>query len=207
MSKSISSPQSLELRVAARTVPRFFTLLRQGFWIRTEAGLSLHYVLTSFLGFSRSVVQDRIQTIFLDGYAVDDPERAYPAPGATVALSAAAPGLVGAGLRKGGAFAGLRGSITFSASPSGHQDGAMDLRIRLYNLLAKEWGEVFLTKGIRMEAEELRAVLADMSAEVWAPEGAVRLEGEQLDPKALLQRLGEWSSDALVLLRLTTVSG
>ena len=193
--------------MAARTVPRFFTLLRQGFWIRTEAGLSLHDVLTSSLGFPRSVVQDRIQTIFLDGYAVDDPENAYPAPGATVALSAAAPGLAGAGLRKGGALAGLRGSITYSASLSDHQNGAMDLRIRLYNLLAGEWGEVFLRKGIRVEAGELRAVLSDMSADLWAPEGAVRLGGEQLDPEALLRRLGEYSSDVLVFLRLTTLSG
>lgn len=207
MPNSIPFPQGLELRVAARTVPRFFTLLRQGFWIRVEAGASLQYVLTHFLGFPSSVVQDRIQTIFLDGNAVDDPESAYPDPGATVALSAAAPGLAGAGLRKGGALAGLRGSITFSASPSGHQEGAMDLRIRLYNLLAEEWGEVFLTEGIKVEAEELRAVLADMPAEVWAPEGAVRLGGERLGPEALLQRLGELSRDALVLLRLTTVSG
>jgi len=138
---------------------------------------------------------------------VDEPETAYPAPGATVALSAAAPGLAGAGLRKGGAFAGLRKSITFSASTSGHQGGAMDLRIRLYNLLAREWGEAFLTEGIRVEAAELRAVLADMSAEAWAPEGVVRLGGEWLGPEDLLQRLGECSSDALVLLRLTTVSG
>jgi len=83
----------------------------------------------------------------------------------------------------------------------------MNLRIRLYNLLTEEWGEVFLTEGIRVEAEELQAFLADMSAEVWAPEGTVRLGGERLDPEALLQRLGECSSDALVLLRLATVNG
>jgi hypothetical protein len=83
----------------------------------------------------------------------------------------------------------------------------MDLRIRLYNLLAGEWGEVFLREGIRVEAGELRAVLSDMSADLWAPEGGVRLGGEQLDPEALLRRLGEYSSDALMLLRLTTVSG
>lgn len=55
------------------------------------------------LGLPHFYVEERIQTLLLNGLAVDDPDTAVLESGARLALSAAMPGVLGATLRRGGA--------------------------------------------------------------------------------------------------------
>jgi hypothetical protein len=90
-------------------IPRFFQLLQQGFAVKVQAGCSVKTLLCEQLGLSPEYLEERIQTIFLDGRPVDDVNSAIIEDGSTLALSAAMPGLAGATLRKGGYYAPMRG--------------------------------------------------------------------------------------------------
>ena len=60
------------------------------------------------LGISESYLNERVQTIFLNGRAVDDLFGEVVGNNSTIALSAAMPGLAGAVFRKGGMLSSLR---------------------------------------------------------------------------------------------------
>ena len=105
--------KSLYLTLKKNNLHHFFPLFQQGVIVKILTG---DYQGSTFpyLEIPAEYVENRIQTIFLDGKAVDDLGEAKVRDGSILALSAAMPGLVGATLRRGGAFASLRRSITFS---------------------------------------------------------------------------------------------
>jgi len=80
-------------------LPRFFKLLEQGFFVTTTTGCSIKDLLCKQLSIDEEYLDKRIQTLFLDGKPVDKVEKAYLHNEATLALSGAMPGLVGATLR------------------------------------------------------------------------------------------------------------
>ena len=82
----------------------FHFLLQQGLRIETPVGGSVQDFLIRQLGLNPEVIDEKIQTIFLNGKAVDDPGQAFLTDGASLALSGALPGLVGATMRRGGFY-------------------------------------------------------------------------------------------------------
>jgi hypothetical protein len=87
-------------------------LFQRGVLVPVTAGTRLTDFLLISLEIPRADLEERVQTIFLDGRPVDDPATAVMGPGSVVALSASLPGLVGATMRKGGTYASLRSSIS-----------------------------------------------------------------------------------------------
>ena len=57
-------------------IPSFFQLLQKGFRVKTQAGCSVKSFLCEHLGLSPEYVEERIQTLFLDGKPVDDVDSA-----------------------------------------------------------------------------------------------------------------------------------
>ncbi len=154
------------------TVPReqlgeFFIILQQGFTLTARVGGSLQELLCEQLGLSREYVTERITTLFLNGKAIDNLESAIVTDGATVALSAAMPGLVGATMRRGGYYAAMRGAITYQTGDSGTTGGYGTVRIKLFNLLLSELGPDFLQRGIMLPAPMLNAFLKARSTPFW----------------------------------------
>jgi len=98
-------------------------------------------------------VEDRIRTAFLNGKPVDDFSTAIIESGATLALSAAMPGLVGATFRKGGYLAVFRGTITHQRGDTIAEDREGVVSIKLFNLLTKEIGLTFLKRGIMVDSD------------------------------------------------------
>jgi hypothetical protein len=179
---------TVTLTLSRDRFPLLHPLLRRGFWVRARAGSSLRAVLTGDLGLSGEAVRERIQTVLLDGDVVDDLDATYPAAHSTLALSAAMPGLLGACFRRGGAFAGLRGSITSGKQAPDPGGDTKEVRVKLYNLLTGEWGDFLLERGIAVEAGELRAL-----AEERFPELRDALQGARLDEKGVTSReLSDW---------------
>jgi hypothetical protein len=114
--------------------------------------------LTEFLLCTLNIPEDylveRVQTIFLDGRPVDRPESATLGPRSSVALSASLPGLVGATLRKAGAFSCLRSSISYretGGGAGGEEPGYATFK--LFNLLIGELGTILLGNGVLVSAE------------------------------------------------------
>ena len=150
----------LELTADAKKIHCFFPLLQHGFGMEIQAGCSVRSLLCEKFGLNPDYVEDRIRTVFLDGKAVDDLDRSVVRDGATLALSAAMPGLVGSTFRRGSYLASFRSTITCpqeQASPLYGGKGTVILK--LFNLTVTELGPAFLKQGIRIRKNELEEFL------------------------------------------------
>ena len=117
--------------VAPSKLSIFHFLLQQGLRIETPVGGSVQDFLVRQLGLNPEVIDENIQTVFLNGKVVDDLDSAILTDGASLALSGALPGLVGATMRRGGFYASLRNPITFQGGPGfqGSQKGKIVLKL------------------------------------------------------------------------------
>jgi len=123
--------------------------------MKTRMGWSIQTFLEKGLDLSPEFIKDNVKTVFLDGKAVDDLHAARIRNGSVLSLSGALPGLVGATLRAGGFFAGLRSQITYreESSPVLEQEGV--ITVKVFNLLLKELAPLILKKGIWVKKEDL----------------------------------------------------
>jgi hypothetical protein len=178
----------------------FSPLFQQGVMLPASAGTSLTEFLQCVLEISPEYLERRVQTVFLDGRPVDDPNAAVIGPGSVVALSAPLPGLAGASMRKGGRYACLRSSISHregSGSGRGSQPGLVTLK--LFNLLIAELGPALLVRGVRIPA----TLLLDLLGSRGLPDHCVRMEvdGCTMDQDQLAGHLASWKEE-LVDLRI-----
>jgi hypothetical protein len=148
--------KKVHLFVEKSSVPAFYPLLARGFTIKTRVGCSVKALICSCLGLSADYLEQRLQTIFLDGKAVDDTEATVVRQGATLALSAAMPGLAGATLRRGSAYAAMRNQITHQKGTCGESTEDGTICLKLFNLVAKDVGHLFLEKGVLISGKYLK---------------------------------------------------
>jgi hypothetical protein len=144
---------------------RFTALFSKGVIVTGRTGCSLRDFVCEQLGVPEAYLEQRIQTIFLNGKAVDDYTTALVTDGASVALSAAMPGLVGAVFRRGGYYAGLRNTVTHQGDESAAcaMDGSVT--VKLFNLTVKELGPLLLADGVRVDGKDLQGLLAQFADE------------------------------------------
>ena len=140
-------------------LPVWFSLLQQGFLVEANLGRSLTNVLSDQIGLSPEYLEERVQTIFMDGKAVDSLETTLVAEGCVVALSAAMPGFVGAAFRRSGYYAVMRSSTTHHHEHGDQGERRGRFTLKLFNLLADELGEFFFTRGILIESHALAGFL------------------------------------------------
>jgi len=166
------------------------TLLQAGFQIQALVGCTLREFLCMEMEICGDYANKRIQTIFIDGKAVDDFDQAHVFPGTRLALSGAMPGLVGAVMRRGGALGGLRDSITYRADELRPVEKQGLVHIRLYNFIAEELAHIFLRRGVLIDAAKVSTFLSRRKA--WLP--GLKLENasgelEDLNPDAVRELL------------------
>ena len=149
----------VEITVAKGVVPWFFSFFIEGVSLPVNTGGTLKEVICDQLGVAEDYFEERIQTIFLNFKAVDKPEKALVKDGAIIALSAAMPGLVGATMRKGGAYAALRSSISFSETGENIEQRRGWITLKLLNMVARELGPLFLAKGVYVVDEKVVSFL------------------------------------------------
>jgi hypothetical protein len=156
----------LSLVVKPELVPVFFQLLGHGFSVNFKTGCSVKELLCSQLGIHEDYLAGRIQTMFLNAKVVDDVNSAIVNEGSTLALSGAMPGLIGAILRSGGFYAPMRSQISYDKNLSTSQRGDGQIVIKLFNLVVKELGPVFLQQGIRIKSKNLHDLLYQRLGEI-----------------------------------------
>jgi hypothetical protein len=178
-------PGSLCLTVSPGQLGRFHSLLREGFLVEAEPGCTIKVLLCGQFGVSPEYLEARVQTVFLDGKPVDDMDRTTIPAGATLALSAAMPGLVGATLRRGGYYAPLRSEITCREQPTLAATEASMVRVKLFNLLAQELAPTFLAQGIWLSGLKLREFLSRQPEAFWAGCQTIHLDGAPATAAAL----------------------
>jgi hypothetical protein len=189
----------LELRLVVRPnlLPSFYGLLQQGVGVISRMGLSVKAFLCDELGLSPEFLDTRVQTVFLDGKAVDDLESAFIHDGAVLALSAAMPGLLGATLRRGSYYAAMRGEISYRGENEGISGRPGVISLKLFNLLVGEIGPVLLSRGVRIAGTDLTDFLKGQSPRFWEGCMEAAVNGHVTDPKALPSR--EWPPEPLML--------
>ncbi|MEK6742981.1 MAG: hypothetical protein AABZ15_05205 [Nitrospirota bacterium] len=165
--------------VDGQLISRFFLLLQQGVRIKRRVGCSVAVFLREELGAAPDTIE-KIQSIMLDGKPVDDIGSALLHDGSVLALSAAMPGLVGATLRRGGAYSSLRNAITYHEAGKACMPGEGWVSIKLFNLMMAELGPGLLRDGVLIKAPDLADLLSKWSPELLQGCSAT-LDGRRVD--------------------------
>jgi hypothetical protein len=153
------SIQNLRLRLKPGHESWPLPIFQQGFYLRARAGLPMAKILEE-VGFSRKYLEEKAQTVFLDGSAVDDLDRTLVEGDSVIALSGAMPGLVGAILRKGSPIAALRSKTGAETGPRSAEDTVYTLRLKLFNTIVEEMGPGLLHRGILLKGSDLNEFLS-----------------------------------------------
>lgn len=171
----------------------FYPLLQRGVRVKAEKGSSIKALLCDTMGVSPDYVDQRIQTIFLEGKPVDDPASTVLEEGSRIALSAAMPGLAGATLRKGGFFALMRSQISHRPEDSAATRETCFVMVRLFNMVSKELAPNVLAAGIWLTGEEIRELLDQTSDNMPAVRRVILQDGREASVEEL--RGGELVSE------------
>ncbi|MFH1766293.1 MAG: hypothetical protein ABIF09_19085 [Gemmatimonadota bacterium] len=167
-------PEAPILRVTMSR-PAFKALLQRGVGIPDGSGGSVREFLQGTLGIDAAYVEEKLQTVFLDGHPVDDFDGAVVRPGAVLALSGAMPGLAGATMRRGGFYARMREGITHAGTDTADGGGERGVVVvKLFNRPLADLAETLAARPLL------------------APAGAI----DDLDPEAAD---GDWVRLAVTL--------
>lgn len=183
-------------------VVAFSSILQAGFKVNVHTGVSIRDLLCNQFDVNPDYVKDRIRTAFLNGKPVDDFSTAIMESGATLALSAAMPGLVGATFRKGGYLAAFRGTITHRRGDTTLKDRAGVVSIKLFNLLAKEIGLTFLKRGVTVDSDTARWFFSDPPDAFRRGCKSILVNGEDIPIDQLSQTIASAGPEGFVELRL-----
>ena len=175
----------LLISVSENFIPSFLGLVRSGFATQVMVGCSLQELLCNQLGIDEDYLQNRVQTIFLNNSPVDDIAAATVTDGATISLSAAMPGLNGAVMRRGGLLASLRHSISHQPDNVCIEQDCGQIKLKLFNLIAKEIGPDFLARGILAKGRDLAEVLARQTPRFWQSVKYVEIDNVRYEAEKL----------------------
>jgi len=138
-------------------IQRMVTVLQAGFFRQSSQGVTLFAFLSSLPDFTEDYITNRVQTIFLNGDPVDDMNLAFSSETATLALSAAMPGLVGSLFRKSTILTSLRKT---AVQKQVRDDGApVVVRVKFFNIISVEKGAALLSGGAALRSEDLLSFL------------------------------------------------
>lgn len=145
----------VEIRVRADSISRYTTLLQSGVDITTAGIDSIQDFIEHLPGFSADYINNRVQTIFLNGTAMDNLAAPIAGDNPVLALSAAMPGLAGAILRRNSPHAALRTTKTQTAGASSDKRETKTVKVKLFNVIATEKGERLLAQGVGFTGNQL----------------------------------------------------
>lgn len=142
-------------------LPAFRTLFQQGVGVSIQTGTTLEDLLCIQWQIDHDYVMQRISTLFLNGKPVDDLSQTIVPEDATLALSGAMPGLIGATMRRGGILASFRSGITYRPATEAASGGQGRITLKLFNLLIDELGPRFLARGIWVARSRLAEIFPE----------------------------------------------
>jgi hypothetical protein len=179
----------IELTMTADAVARFLPMLGEGFFLKGPGGRTVEDFLVKAAGIPAAYLKERVQTVFLDGRALDDFSTARVTDGATLALSAAMPGLAGAVLRRGGFYAHMRQQISHEAQTPTAAAGAVRVSLKLFNIIARELGPAFLQKGVLVPGARLGDFIQRQGRWVWKDCLTALIDGRPVKPDQIPERI------------------
>jgi len=195
----------LTLFAESRILTLFTPLLQEGVGVDVDLGQPLRSILCDQLGLDSRYVDERIQTVFLNGRPVDRMETAMVPYGSVLALSASLPGLLGATLRKSGFYASLRRGITHMEREgrSSNREGRGRITLKVFNVILRELAPGLLARGVVVNADRLYVRSRETEALYLDAVRVVNLNGERMDPARLPETLWKPESPILVSVKDT----
>jgi hypothetical protein len=178
---------TIEIVAAKGVAGRFLFFFLEGVYLPVNTGGTLKEMICDQLGVVEEYFEERVQTIFLNFKAVDKPEKALVRDGAIIALSAAMPGLVGATMRKGGTYAALRSSISFSETDDDIEQHRGWITLKLLNMVARELGPLFFAKGVYVMDEKVVSLFKSRVAEFKNEPWEVILNGKAVSWEQVIE--------------------
>jgi hypothetical protein len=194
---------NLSLVAEPKLFQKFLQLFQKGVKVTARIGLTVRSFLCDDLGLSPEYVDKRIQTLFLNGKAVDNPDTAHLKEDSTLALSAAMPGLLGATLRKGSYYAPMRNEISYQEKSEGITAHEGFVLLKLFNLLPAEIGPAILERGIWLKGEDLNHFLKELSDELLGYCAEARVDGQTVNLKSFIEKGSKYE---LVLVKIQSTS-
>jgi len=152
----------MKLKFYQKNIALFYQILSLGIWVKVQSGESIKNILNRLPGIDLTYIENRIQTIFLNGHAVDNIDTAIISNNSTIALSAAMPGLVGATFRKSGVYKSLRSEISHQSPQkalSMAHPKKYRIKLKFFNFIAQEIGFKLLSDEIWIEGNVFQEFL------------------------------------------------
>lgn len=177
----------ITLTMPETAVARFVPILGEGIFLRGPSGQTVEDFLAKSAGVSPAYLKERVQTVFLDGRALDDFGTARVMDGATLALSAAMPGLAGAVLRRGGRYAPMRRQISHEARCAQAAPGEIFVVLKLFNMIARELGPEFLRQGILVPGARLQNFWERQGRWAWEGCRAAEADGQPVNAARVVE--------------------
>jgi hypothetical protein len=202
LESAVVSAPSLNLTVEASLLTAFYELLQAGFMVRCKAGVSIENLFYEQFGLNRQLVEGKISTIFLNGKPVDDIGSTIVEDGATLALSGAMPGLVGATLRRKSPLASFRQSISAGKNTTDKKNSEGCVQIKLFNILLKELGPVFLEMGIFVRGVVCKLFLEKQTSEFWNKCMKILVDGKHIHAREFSESYLSMTDQDLVCLKV-----
>lgn len=178
--------------VPSHSLPLFTTLLQSGIEIKATSGDTLGKFLNQFPGFTPDYLAETVQTIFLDGTAVDDLTLPLEGDNPVLALSAAMPGLAGAIFRKNSFHSALR-TQTKGEAKNSEPEKAITVTLKLFNSIAQERGVELLRQGVPVKSLPLTAFLVKRP-HLGKYILSIRCNGKELSQEEFINILGQYSA-------------
>lgn len=202
MGNHILANKSLHLSVTSESLDRFTTLLQSGISLTTTKGTPLGVFLSRLPGFTEEYIADRLQTIFLDGNAVDDLQTPLIHSGTVLAVSAAMPGLAGAIFRKNSLHAALR---TKSADSTQVKQEASNINVslKMFNVIARERGAELFQGGVSISGTIICDFLKDRPS-LLSHIHSIMFDDYVIYPDTFLSEI---NFDELINLKITLIDG
>jgi len=180
-------PPIVKIQVRADSIARYTIILQTGVSLETPGTISIGVFMNQLPGFTMDYINNRVQTIFLNGSAMDNLETPLTGANPVLAISAAMPGLAGAIFRRNSMHAALRSQNDHSTMPS-EQPETVTVTLKLFNMIAAEKGAGILAQGVGFTGAQLADFFADHPA-LPATITHAFLAGQSLDRDDLMQRL------------------
>ncbi len=149
----------IRITVKKKSLPLFTTLLQSGIELNSTTDTSIGIFLSRLQPFPPDYIAETVQTIFLNGTAVDDLSLKLTGDRPVLALSGAMPGLAGAIFRKNSFHAALRTDTRATGRDTAGAQ-ANTVVLKLFNRIARERGPELLAQGVAMKSRSLRDFLA-----------------------------------------------
>jgi hypothetical protein len=187
-------------------LPHFYPIFQSGFRFHCYVGKSIEDLLLRQLSLDRSFIEEKVNTIFLDGKCVDDISSAILKEGSIAAFSSALPGLAGATLRRGGAYACLRNSITHRKNdrPDAPREGF--ITVKLFNLLMGRLGKVFIEKGVVLDRSAAADLFKRSNEDFWRQVDMIEVGGILLSRDMMLREI-QFADYSRIMVRAVMNSG